>query len=67
MNLSSMRYEVGSKDCGLCGTKDKIIQFERKSIRQGLPIIEIAFLCESCAKKHNLIKNSPQGQGDEKK
>lgn len=45
------RFEQGTKECGLCKTKDNIIQFKRRIKRKGIPIIEIAFICKSCAKK----------------
>ena len=57
-NPSGLRFEEGTKDCGLCHTKKDIIQFERKTVRKGLPIVEIAFICKKCAKKEGLIKDS---------
>jgi len=57
-NTSGVRYKVGSQVCGVCKTKDDVIQFERDTKRKGLPIIEIAFLCRSCAEKNGLIKDS---------
>lgn len=57
-NPSGMTFEVGSQCCSLCNTKDNIIQFERATKRKGLPIVEIVFLCKSCAEKHDLIKDS---------
>lgn len=62
-NPSGMAFEVGSQVCGLCKTKDNIIQFERETKRKGLPIVEIAFLCKSCAEKHDLIKDSKEVNG----
>ena len=55
---SGIRYKIGSQICGVCKTKDNIIQFERNTKRKGLPIIEIAFLCDSCAKKNDLLTRS---------
>lgn len=55
---SGVRFEQGTKECGWCKTKEKVIQFERETKRKGLPIVEIAFICESCARKENLIEES---------
>lgn len=55
---SGLRFEAGSKECGICKTKDNIIQFERDTKRKGLPVIEIAFICKGCAEKEGLIKDS---------
>jgi len=55
---SGLKFVEGSKTCGLCGTSKNIIQFERDTKRKGLPIIEIAFICETCAVKEGLIKHS---------
>ena len=56
----NIRFVNGSQKCGLCQTKEDIIQFERDTIRKGLPIMEIAFICKTCAVKQNLIKESVQ-------
>ena len=50
-NPSGLRFEEGSHVCGICKTKDNIIQFERATKRRGLPIVEIAFICRACAEK----------------
>lgn len=55
---SGLRFEVGSKKCGLCGSMDNVIQFERDTKRKGLPIVEIAFICKSCADKEGLMTRS---------
>lgn len=55
-NPSGLRFT--DKNCGICGSKDEVIQFERESKRKGLKIIEIAFLCYSCAEENDLIKDS---------
>ena len=55
---SGIRFKEGSKKCGLCHADEKVIQFERDSKRKGLPIIEIVFMCESCADKLGLIDHS---------
>lgn len=60
MNPSKLRFEKGTQECGVCKTKDNIIQFERKTKRKGLPIVEIAFICKSCAEKEGLIKDSKE-------
>lgn len=65
MKSSGLRFEIGSKECGICKTKDNVIQFERAIKKKNLPIIEIAFLCESCADKRGLIKDSIELKGDE--
>ena len=57
---SGLRFKEGSKKCGICGTKNDIIQFERNTIRKKLPIIEIAFICKQCAEKENLINESTE-------
>ena len=59
-NPSGMSFEKGTQECGFCKTKKDIIQFERKTKRKGLPIIEIAFLCRSCADKEDLIRDSTE-------
>jgi hypothetical protein len=64
-NNGSLRFEVGSQVCGVCGTKENIIQFERNTIRKKLPIIEIAFICVSCAKKNKLIEESTEIKSEE--
>lgn len=66
-NNGHVRFEVGSQVCGICGTKDKIIQFERNTKRKGLPIVEIAFICVSCAVKNKLIEESTEIKPEEKK
>jgi len=57
---SGLRFEAGTKACGLCKTKEDIIQFERSTEKKGLPIIEIAFACRACAKKEGLMDNSTE-------
>ncbi len=59
-NKGRIRFAEGSQECGVCKTKDNIIQFERHIKRKGLPIIEIAFLCKSCAEKEGLIEDSKE-------
>ena len=54
----NIRFLVGSQECGLCKTKKDITQYERHIKRKGLSIMEIAFLCNSCAEKEDLIKDS---------
>ena len=55
---SGLRFEEGSKKCAVCKGSENVIQFERDTKRKGLPIIEIAFICESCAAKEGLIDHS---------
>ena len=55
---SGLHFEQGSKKCGICNSSEKVIQFERDSKRKGLPIVEIAFICESCADNEGLINHS---------
>lgn len=50
-NPSGIRFEEGTQSCAYCKSKEKIIQFEREIKRKGLPMVEIAFICEVCAKK----------------
>jgi hypothetical protein len=57
-NNGQIRYKVGTQVCCICKAKDNIIQFERNTKRKGLPIVEIAFICKSCAVKQGLIKDS---------
>jgi len=63
-NPSGLRFEQGSQECGVCHTKENIIQFERNTKKKGLPIVEIAFLCKSCAEKEGLIKDSKEVKKD---
>ena len=55
-----IRFKEGTQECGKCHTKENVIQFERHIKRKGLPIIEIAFLCKSCAEKERLIEDSKE-------
>jgi len=48
-NPSGLRFEKGSNKCNICKTKDNIIQFECEKKIKGLPVVEIAFICKSCA------------------
>ncbi len=57
-NNGKVRFVAGTQVCGKCKGKENIIQFERNIVRKGLPIIEIAFICKSCAVKEGLIKDS---------
>lgn len=59
---TGLKFIEGSKKCGMCGTTKKVIQFERDTTRKGLPIVEIAFICETCARLNGLIKNSKKGK-----
>ena len=63
-NNGQVRFKTGTQICGKCKTKDYIIQFERNVVRKGLPIIEIAFICKSCAVKEGLIKDSVEYEPD---
>ena len=55
---SGLKTLQGTKQCGICKSTDNVIQFERDTKRKGIPIIEIAYICENCAEKEGLIKHS---------
>jgi hypothetical protein len=58
MKASGLRFEEGTKLCGLCKSSKDVIQFERNIKRDKLPIVEIAFICKPCAIKQGLLDRS---------
>jgi len=62
MKASGLRFEEGTKLCGLCKSSKEVIHFERNTTRKGLPIIEIAFICKPCAIKQGLLDRSTEAE-----
>jgi hypothetical protein len=53
-NPSGMRFEKGTQECGICGTKRDIVQIETKNIIKKIPVVEIMFICRICAKENGI-------------
>lgn len=52
---SKIKTIIGTKDCAICNSNKNIIQVENDRVIKGLPLIEIRYICEKCAKKHKLV------------